>query len=418
MRMWRLVKELRIQRIKTFSDFFKKEEKRILVLYGGAGSGKSYAIAQHLIKLLYIEENKKMLILRKTLPSLKITAYRLILDLLDAYELPYKHNKSDMTVHANGNEILFKSLDDPEKVKSYEGNYIWVEEATDIRYKDFTQLNLRLRRKTDKINQMFLSFNPIDKFHWVNTKLIESNRSDIAIHHSTYLDNPFLSQEYVYELEQLKDLDENFYQIYTLGQFGIIQNAIYTNYDVRAINRTFPETIYGLDFGYNNPTAMVEIGIYDNEYYLKEVLFETHLTNQDLIAKLGELNISKTADIFADPSEPARIEEIRKAGYRIQPAKRLHVKDGIDICKSSRLHIDSNSVNLIEEMRNYKWKENRDGIILDEPVKFRDHLCDAFRYGISSISMIRGVSTPLSKAKGTGVNIPHLGTVTDSIPTL
>ena len=383
------MKELKIQRIKTFSDFITNNNKRIMVFYGGAGSGKSYAIAQHFVKLLYTEQDKRMLVLRKTLPSLKITAYRLILDILKAYGLPYSLNKGDMIITVDDNEILFKSLDDPEKVKSYEGNYIWVEEATDIKYADFTQLNLRLRRKTDTLNQIFLSFNPIDRYHWVNVKLIESGREDMAIHHSTYKVNPFLSSEYNNELEQLKTLDESFYQVYTLGQFGVIQNMIYTKYDVAPF-QPITSPSYGLDFGYNNPTAMVSVGNKDNEFYLEEVIYESHLTNQDLIQKLKELNVSKSSDIFADPAEPARIEEISRAGYNIRPARRISVKDGIDICKTYKLHLNPNSTNLTGEFRYYKWKETKDGVILDEPVKFRDHLCDCVRYCIVS-SMNVGV---------------------------
>ena len=280
------------------------------------------------------------------------------------------------------NEMLFKSLDDPEKIKSYEGNYLWIEEATEITHEDFLQLNLRLRRKTEDINQMYLTFNPISKLHWIYQELIEKERDDVAILHSTYKDNPFLSEDYIKELENLKDQDETYYQVYALGEWGVLQNIIYTNYDlIDTWPGSFDEVIYGLDFGYNNPSALVEVGLKDKEPYLRELLYETHLTNEDLIEKLKELIPDRNSYIYADPAEPARIEEIARAGFNIHLADKS-VKDGIDFVRRQKLHILKSSVNLIKEISGYKYKEDKDGNVLEEPVKFRDHLMDAMRYAI------------------------------------
>lgn len=339
----------------------------------------SHSLAQLFIRRLYEEKNIRMLVLRKTLPALRITAYRLMLDLLAEYQLPFHLNKTEMLIRKGTSEILFKSLDDPEKLKSYEGNYVWIEEATEISYQDFEQLNLRLRRPNPQhLNQMFLTFNPISRFHWLNTKLIEGGRDDLAIHHSMYKDNPFLSKDYTEELENLSD--ENFYKIYTLGEFGELKNIIYSNYVIGDIPEGYDDLFYGLDFGYNNPSALVEVRVKDGEYYLIEKLYESQLTNVDLIERLKGL-MKRNSIIYADSAEPARIEEIKRAGFRIEPAGKS-VKDGIDFVKSQRLHVDKNSVNLISELRGYKYKEDRDGNVFDEPVKFRDHIMDAMRYAL------------------------------------
>ena len=130
------------------SKFLDETNKRINLLVGGAGSGKSWAVALHILRLAYSQKDKSILVTRKTLPSLRITAYKLILDLLKKYDLPYELNKSEMVITTpTGSQILFKSLDEPEKIKSAEFNYIWVEECTEITIDDFRQLNLRLRRK-------------------------------------------------------------------------------------------------------------------------------------------------------------------------------------------------------------------------------------------------------------------------------
>jgi phage terminase large subunit len=373
------MKTLKVKRLSTFRVFLEERDNRVNLLYGGAGSGKSYSIAQLFIRRLYEEEDIRMLVLRKTLPALRITAYRLVLDILKEYELSFELNKSEMIIKVGSNEILFKSLDDPEKIKSYEANYLWIEEATEVSYEDFIQLNLRLRRKNkDNINQMYLTFNPISRFHWLNMQLIESTREDIAIHHSTYKDNPFLTAEYIAELEGLTD--ENFYKIYTQGEFGELRNVIYSNYVVEDISDILPEEIiYGIDFGWNNENAIIEIGIKDNEYYLTERLYATQLTNNDLIEKMNTI-IKPSTTIYADSAEPARIEEIARTGFDIYAANK-NVLDGIDYVKSHKLHIDRNSINLINEIRAYKYREDRNGVVKEEPVKFRDHLMDALRYG-------------------------------------
>lgn len=366
--------------------FLENTKKRINAIFGGAGSGKSYTIAQFLLlRKLYQEKDKRILVVRKTLPALRITAYQLVLDLLAEYQLPHQLNKTEMTISVGNSKMLFKSLDDPEKIKSYEGNYVWIEEATEISHKDFMQLNLRLRRRTEGLNQMFLSFNPIDQFHWLNENLLGKARSDLADNWTTYKDNPFLDPTYIEELEHLKDEDENYYRIYTLGKWGVLRNIIYSNYEI--IDKwpdSLDETIYGLDFGFNNPTVLLEIGIKDQKYYERELLYESGLTGKDLLEKLDDLIADRTTEIYADSEAADRIVEIAREGYNIHKSRKGKgsVKDGIDFVKRHKLFIHRDSVNLINEIRSYKYKEDKDGHVLEEPVKFRDHAMDAFRYAI------------------------------------
>ena len=366
--------------------FLENTKKRINAIFGGAGSGKSYTIAQFLLlRKLYKEKDKRILVVRKTLPALRITAYQLVLDLLAEYQLPHQLNKTEMTISVGNSKMLFKSLDDPEKIKSYEGNYVWIEEATEVSHKDFMQLNLRLRRRTEGLNQMFLSFNPIDQFHWLNENLLGKERSDLADNWTTYKDNPFLDPTYIDELEHLKDEDENYYRIYTLGKWGVLRNIIYSNYEI--IDKwpdSLDETIYGLDFGFNNPTVLLEIGIKDQKYYERELLYESGLTGKDLLEKLDDLIADRTTELYADSEAADRIVEIAREGYNIHKSRKGKgsVKDGIDFVKRHRTYILRDSTNLINEKRNYKYKEDKDGHVLEEPVKFRDHAVDAERYAI------------------------------------
>ena len=366
----------------------------IVVCVGGARSSKSYSVAQLLIKRMLEEKNKNFLILRKTRPSLKLSAYKLFIDLLKDYGI-FKRtdlNMSDLIYRYESNYIVFTSIDDPEKIKSTEWHYIWLEEANEFTYEDFTVLKLRLSGKTDTMNQIILTKNPVDEMGWIHQRL--EKEPNVVVIKSTHKDNPFLSAEYRSILYDLKDIDKTFYKIYTLGEYAQLTNLIYSNWNV---TEQFPEscdeTIYGIDVGYNNPNAVIEIGIKDMEYYLSERLYETHMTNQDLIEKMKEIIKPQNSMIIADSAEPARIDEIKRAGFDIHPADKS-VKDGIDYVKSHKLHVDANSANLISELRSYKYREDRNGNVLEEPVKFRDHLMDAMRYAMYSARDKSGMAIP------------------------
>lgn len=371
-----------VQQIGTFMDFLTTKADRINAVYGGAGSGKSHSIAQELCFKFCEESDIRILVIRKTLPALKITAYQLIRSLLDDWNVPHDINRAELTITRGTNQILFKGLDDPEKIKSYEANYVWVEEATEITYEDFLQLNLRLRRPNKNgDNRIYLTFNPVDQYHWLIEKIIDGSRENVSVHHSTYKNNPFLSPEYTRELENLITQDENYYRIYTLGLPGVLRNIVYTNYQVKPDwPKTFKDTFYGLDFGYNNPSSLIEVGVRDEGVYLREILYESKLTNTDLIQKIVPL-IKKDAAVYCDAAEPDRIKEIRRAGIVAHEAQKS-IKDGIDHVKRYKLYIHPDSANLIGEIRGYKWREDKDGRVLEEPVKFRDHAMDAMRYAI------------------------------------
>lgn len=378
--------EAMIQRLDTFVDFFESHTKRINAIYGGAGSGKSVSTAQEICLKLIEENDIRILVTRKTLPSLRISAYILVREVLSQMGVPYELNKAEMVITHGDNQIFFKSLDDPEKVKSAEFNYIWVEEATEIGKDDLIQLNLRLRRQNGNgPNRIYLTFNPVDSYHHLITDIVQGTRPEVSVHHSTYKDNrKFLSPEYINELEGLINQDENFYRVYALGEPGVLKNVIYSNYEIIT---TWPlksnETIYGLDFGYNNPSSLIEISWYDNNPVIRELLYESNLTNDDLIKRMESLNLEKNLPIYADAAEPQRIQEIRRKGYNIYPADKS-VKDGIDAVKRFRLRILQDSVNVIGEIRGYKYREDKDGHVLEDPVKFRDHAMDAIRYAIHS----------------------------------
>ena len=371
-----------------YTDVYYKNlnsKSRVVVNIGGARSSKSYSIAQLIFTKFISETNKKILITGKTFPFLRRTAYSEFIKLLKlyGYYFPSNHNKSFHTYEFNGNEITFVSIDDPEKIKSTEFNYIWMEEANQFTYRDFMTLKTRLsgqRKPKDKPNQMFLTLNPIDAYGWIPKKLVM--QKDVEVIRSTYKDNPFLGKDYIDILNGFKDTDKNYYKIYALGEWGQVENLIYTNYDfIDEMPANPSEVIYGMDFGYNDPSVLVEIALKDDELYVDEKLYQTKLTTSDLIEQLKTLDIKKGSPIYCDNAEPDKIEEMYRAGFNAIPAEKS-VNDGIRKVKSFRSHITKESVNLIRESQGYKWKEDKYENILDEPLKFNDHAVDAWRYGV------------------------------------
>jgi phage terminase large subunit len=310
------------------------------------------------------------------------------------YEL-CDHNKTDRLIKFKGRTLEFFSADDQQKIRGRKRNILFCNEANELSYKtEFFQLAIRT---TDKI---FIDFNPDDENIWIN-KQIEQERAtqkgDVDVIVSTYKDNPFLDRTTVEEIEYLKNTDPEYWKIYGLGQYGAITGLIFPRFEYFS---QWPEDIetecYGLDFGYtNDPTALVRVGIRGHDLFLTELIYQTGLTNNDIVSEFKRLGIGSRSRIFADSAEPKSIEEIRQNGFRVSPAKKgkdsiLH---GINLVKSYNLFIDSKSVNLQREQRSYKWKIDTNGDPTNKPLDKNNHLWDAIRYGLSMIQKRKTIST-------------------------
>lgn len=350
--------------------------KRILALQGGARSSKTYSLCQSFINEFRKIKGKKLSIFRKTLPAVKDTVQEDFLSILGDEGLYNRRdfNKTINDYRLNGNLIQFRSVDDPHKKRGAKRDYLWLNEANEFYHEDFKQLAMRTT------GRIFLDYNPSDEFHWIYDHVL--TRDDCQFIKSTYLDNPFLEQELVNEIERLKITDENSWRVYGLGERGKSKETIFDNY---SIIKEMPECEFfkiGIDFGFNNPTAVILVGIKDQDVYLDELLYKRKLTNTQLIKKLDGL-VSFNDELIADSAEPGRIEEMRLAGYNVNKANKEagSVKNGIDALKSKKIYITENSLNIIKEIKNYKFRKDlRTEEIYDEPVKFNDHAMDAMRY--------------------------------------
>lgn len=207
------------------------DKNRYLVLYGGAGSGKSVFAAQKLIVRTLAEPGHKFLIVRKVAKTLRHSTFALLRETIGSWGLSqlFRVNKTDMEIACpNGSTIIHAGLDDVEKLKSIHGvTGIWIEEASEITPEDFRQLDIRLRGRTKHYKQIILSFNPVSIVHWLKEEFFDKPKSNATTLHSTYKDNRFLDDAAKQVLEAFRDTDEYYYTVYCLGQWGVTGKTIF-----------------------------------------------------------------------------------------------------------------------------------------------------------------------------------------------
>ena len=373
-----MAKELKIQATTVFQRNWDATT-RFVINIGGSRSTKTYSILQLLIvKALESTEPLVISIVRKSLPSLRISVMRDFFNILKQLDLYNEelHNKTENTYQLNNSLIEFFSIDDAQKRRGTKRDILFVNEANEITYEDFFQLNIRTT------TQVYFDFNPSETF-WYNDQI--QTRDDITIIHSTYKDNPYLNDDQIKEIERLQHTDLQYYQIYALGEFAGAIDRIYsyTPLDDIPVDRGAKLVALGLDFGYtNDPTTLVEVWRQGDNIYLNELIYQTGLTNSDIGDLMSEYGVDRTIEIIADSAEPKSIEELRRYGFNIKPAIKGpdSIKNGIDILKRNRLFVTKQSTNLIKELNNYKWITDKNGNKLNKPVDMFNHALDAVRY--------------------------------------
>jgi len=355
--------------------------KRYVVNQGGMRSGKTYSILQNII-IKYILKNKGLVIdiARKTQAELRDSVMRDFFKILESFEggirMP-NQTKTGLQYRINGNTVSFIGIDKPQKKRGPQRDILFVNEANGITLDDWIQLAGRTS------GQIYIDYNPSEYF-WVNEQILEKDSSKFDLIRSTYLDNyDFLEQWQIDEIENLINIDEYYYRVYVLGELAIMKGKIYNNYKLiepSEYDELFEdERIYGLDFGYEHATSLMEIKISAEQVYEREVYHETHKLDDDLVRWMLEHNISQTNPIYADHAYPASIRKLRDAGFNVHFAKK-DVRDGIRFCQALKRNICKSSTHYIKAINQYKFKQTADGLVIEEPVKINDDPLDSMRY--------------------------------------
>jgi len=378
---------------------FLKALSYIQIFFGGSSSGKSVFVAQRAV-LDLLEGERNYLVVREIYKDLKNSAFaemRQVIEKKKDLARLFKITETPLRIRCivNGCEALFVGLDDVENIKSLRPRRgvitdIWIEEATQIARDSFKQLLKRLRGESVP-KRVTLSFNPILREHWIFKDFFKDwddskdllQGEDITILRTTYKDNVFLTDQDRSNLENEDDL--YYYNVYTLGKWGVLGNVIFKNWttaDLSEKKKNWSRPVYGgLDFGYTHPAALVSIG-YDpekNTLYIFDEGGGAGLSNAELY---GETTKLLAKNFNCDAAEPKSIRELQNLGLSCQAADKGpdSIIYGIKWLQGVKIVIDVLCTRVKGEIAAYKWREKRDGTVVEQPVDKNNHWIDALRY--------------------------------------
>jgi phage terminase large subunit len=365
---------MNIQTTKVFEEIENNiDNYRMISCRGGSRSGKSFNICIWLVVYALRNTGKTISIVRKNFPSLKGSIMRDFIEVLDMFGKynPDDMKKQEMYYELNGNIIQFINAEDEQKLRGRKHDICFINEANEISFNEYTQLSIRTTEK------LIIDYNPSDIDSWIYE---EEDKDTCYWFKTTFLDNPFLEQAVKDEILSLKEKDDNLYRVFTLGERGIARSLVFNKYTEETEIPPQAKLLgYGMDFGYTDPNTLVSIYKMGEHLYFKELIYESNLTISDLIYRMTQLEMDRTDTIWADSSQPAAIEEIRRSGFNIKPTKKTTIEYGLQLLKRHYIHIVS-SPNIVKEFNSYKYKTDKDGKILGVPEDKHNHSLDAVRY--------------------------------------
>jgi len=393
---------------------------RLLLFFGGAGSGKSvWAFQRQVILYLKSPVPRKCLVVRKVGATIRESVFAELKKTLSSFNILdlCKVSESNFTITLpNGSQFIFKALDDPEKIKSISGiDDIMIEEATELTLDDFSQLNLRLRSRKPN-NQIVMMFNPVAKTNWIYKRFFEGDPElvDTSIVHTTYKDNRFLPTSYIDALEDMMHSNPTYYKIYALGVFASLGKLILTNWEAKEFNhfdlmkKGFVSR-FGMDFGFSADPSTLVCTFVDRAtktIYIFDEMYQKAMTNVEIFEEL-QLRGYVKQEIIADSSEPKSIEELKRYGVRkIKPARKGNdsVLWGLNFLQGYKLIVHPRCVNMIEELENYEYqKDKKTNEYLNKPIDSYNHLIDALRYAIEPEMPSNRMNTMEKGALGFGI---------------
>ncbi len=319
-------------------------------------------------------------VVSESIPHLKRGAIRDFLMIMktQGYYQDARWNMSNHTyTFETGSQIEFFSADQPDKLRGARRDRLFINECNNVDFESFEQLEVRTKEF------VILDYNPTNEF-WVQLEIL-NKRNDYDFIILTYKDNEALAPEIIEAIEQRKGR-AGWWKVYGEGQLGEVEGKIYKGWDIiDEIPHQARLERRGIDFGYtNDPTAIVDVYYYNGGYILDEVCYQKGMSNKQIA---DVINNQEKILCIADSAEPKSIDELISYGVNVLPAKKGadSIRQGIQFVQNQRISMTKRSVNLIKEYRNYLWKINKDGKVLNEPEGGLDHILDATRYAINSI---------------------------------
>jgi phage terminase large subunit len=364
----------------------------VIVNKGGTRSGKTWSLLQLLYTIAETLDGTIVSVVGESIPFLKRGALRDFRTMLGNVWCPDCWNSTDKVYTLpNGSQIEFFSCDNEGKVHGSARDVLFVNECYFIDWEIYRQLSVRTRAK------VFLDYNPRSRF-WVDEWLI--GRDDVALIHSTYKDNPFLTSRQVEEIESYKDSDSNWWRVYGEGETGSVEGLVYTKWKIiDKLPATCKREFYCIDFGFtNDPTAILHVRLSGGELWIRELCYQRGMLNSDIVKVLKSNNVGRSASIVCDSAEQKSIAEINNLGgyHAIACTKgKGSIEAGISMVQAYKLNVTQDSLGTIDELRNYSWRRGIDGNYLNVPVDKYNHSLDALRYGVTTfLTNRRELSVP------------------------
>lgn len=365
----------------TYKIFNLKQ--RIRGVSGGTSASKTISILLWIIQRAGTnpEDQKETIsVVSESMPHLKRGAIRDFLSIMQEHNAfdGSRWNKTDyIYTFPNGSIIEFFSADQPGKVRGPRRDILFINEANNISYDTFTQLEVR----TKKI--IWLDWNPVSEF-WFYTDL-RGQRDDVDFLTLTYKDNEALDEAIIRTIEA-RQSNKSWWRVYGEGLLGEAEGRVYNDWNLEIDEIPYEARLerYGLDFGYSNdPTTIIAVYRYNGAFILDEICYQIGMSNREIADTLK--NLPKGL-VIADSAEPKSIDEIRGYGVNIIGANKGpgSVSHGIQYVQDQKISVTKRSTNIIKEYRNYLWITDKDGKIINEPQGFLNHTMDALRYGLES----------------------------------
>ena len=362
--------------------------KRIRAVAGGTAASKTISILVWLIDYCQSNDNKVVDVVSESFPHLSKGAMLDFENIMKAQKY-WKDGRWNRTNHIytfeTGSKLSFISVDTYGKAHGPRRDVLFVNEANNLDYNIVDQLIVRTRET------VWLDWNPTTEF-WFYTDMLHSGR-EIDFITLTYLDNEALDANTISDIESHKN-NKSWWQVYGLGQLGELEEKIYSGWGiVESIPHEARLERYGLDFGFtNDPSVLVAIYRYNNGYIIDEVCYLKGMSNKSIadIILAHQKEISQSALVVADSSEPKSIEEIKQYGVSIVGAVKGQgsVMQGIQYVQTQRISLTSRSVKTIKAYRNYVFIKDKNGKVINEPddsIHEWSNSMDAIRYGVSSM---------------------------------
>lgn len=368
--------------------------KRKKVIQGGTSASKTYGVLAILIDRCAKMGGLEVSVISESIPHLRrgaIKDFAKIMRWTNRW-VDSRWNRTLLTyTFANGSFIEFFSVEEEGKVRGARRNILYVNEANNIDFDVYHQLAIRTS------HDIYLDFNPTSEF-WAHTEVLKEQDSELLI--LTYLDNEALPNNVLDDIANAKEKAENgskywqnWCRVYVDGKIGILQGAVFENWEVvDELPKDAKLIGGGIDFGYVNPAAAVLAYQFDGAYYFDELIFETKLSNSDM----AEIIIANGFDRelwYADSAEPKSIAEIRKLGVNIHPCdgKTDLINYAVKIINSKPFYVTKKSINIIRELHSYIWDMDSKGQPTGKPRKKDDHAMNALCYFVATEGKYSGV---------------------------